>query len=93
MIEPSHVAMEIKSNIQWLVTRLFTEAVKEGVDSNNKTDIIMDIDVDQCREMIDKNVMPALGKESEKEALKFLEKVDDVNFLLQELTSKDASKV
>ena len=55
---------------------------------------IMEPDFEQCKEMIEKNANKSvLGKKEEKEAAKFLEKVEDVNTLLQELMSKDHEKV
>ena len=53
----------------------------------------MELDIDQCEKMIDKNVRTILGKDAEREAAKFLDKVEDVNALLQELMSKDQDKV
>ena len=53
----------------------------------------MDFDIDQCEKMINKNIKSLLGKDGEKEADKFLGKVEDVNSLLQELMSKDKEKV
>ena len=54
---------------------------------------MMDPDIDQCEEIINKNIKSVLGKDTEKEADKFLNKVEDVNVLLQELISKDKEKV
>ena len=54
---------------------------------------MMDPDIDQCEEIINKNIKSVLGKDAEKEADKFLHKVEDVNVLLQELMSKDKEKV
>ena len=54
----------------------------------------MDLDIEQCKDMINKNANKSvLGKNEEKEATKFLEKVEDVSTLLQELMSKDHDKV
>ena len=53
----------------------------------------MDFDIDQCEEMVNKNIKSLMGKDTEKEAAKFLNKVEDVNSLLQELMSKDKETV